>query len=79
LSGGFPDFVAAPDVTVPVTGALARVSDFLLTERVVLDGFLFDDFASVDSGLVDFFAADCACARVVVASFFIADLAFAMA
>jgi hypothetical protein len=68
LSGGFPDFVAGPNLAVLLSGALVPddlVSGFLATEGVVLEDFVLDDCA-------------CACGRVLVAGFFALDLAFAM-
>jgi hypothetical protein len=65
LSGGFPDFVARPNLAVLLSGALVPddlVSDFLITEGVVLGDFALDD-------------CDCACACDRVFS----GLAFAMA
>src|SRR5262245_34964888 len=69
LFGGFPDFVAGPNLTMPSSGAFALDdlgSDFPATEGVVLEDFALDDFACARDG-------------VLVAGFFASDLAFAMA
>jgi hypothetical protein len=82
LSGGFPDFVAEPNPTVPLSRAFATddlVSDFLATEGVVLEDFVLDDFVSADFGLVESFRGNFARDRILVAGFFLSDLAFAMA
>jgi hypothetical protein len=81
LSGGFPDFVAGPNPTAPLSRAFASddlVLDFSETEGGVLEDFVLDDFVSVDFGLVESFRGDCARDRILVAGFFVADLAFAM-
>jgi hypothetical protein len=51
----------------------------LATEGVVLEDFVLDDFVSADFGLVESFRGNFARDRILVAGFFLSDLAFAMA
>jgi len=81
LSGGFPDFVAGPNLTAFLSGALAPdglVSDLLASEGLGLDDFVSDDFASVDFDVAEPRPDDCACDRALTAGFFVADLTLAM-
>jgi hypothetical protein len=81
LSGGFPDFVAGPNLTAFLSGVLAPdglVSDLLASEGLGLDDFVSDDFASVDFGVAEPCPDDCACDRALTAGFFVADLTLAM-
>jgi hypothetical protein len=82
LSVGFPDFVTGPSPTAPLSRAFVPddlVLDFSATIGDVLGDFVLDDFVSVDFSSVESFKGACACDRVLVAGFFVSDLAFAMA
>jgi len=82
LSGGFPDFVAGPNPTAPLSRGFAPddlVLDFSAAEGGVLEDFVLDDFVSADFRLVESFRGNCARDRTLVAGFFVSDLVFAMA